>query len=193
MLLASKDKQPDPDTLVLLKICRDQVESMSIRSMLGAEGIEVFIHGENHRAMGGALLGAVLELRAMVRFSDLEDARDLIQELDYAEHLPAEEVEADPDDRSLQQFQSREIETVDTGRSSDKAALLAVVLPFGAGHFYAGHRGFAAGIAALQLLNLGLALQGWAVWRMAIAAVLFDAVFSGVAIRRDRQRAKLQD
>ena len=183
----------DPGALVLVKICRDQVEAMSIRGLLEAEGIEVFIHGENHRAMEGALLGAMIELRAMVRFSDLEDARELIEELDYAEHLPAEEVEPDPDDRSLQQFQTREVATFDTDRSPGKAALLAVVLPFGAGHFYAGRRGFAAGIAALQLLNLALSLQGWAVFRMAIATVIFDAVFSGVAIRRDRQRAKLQD
>ena len=166
---------------------------MSIRGLLEAEGIEVFVHGENHRAMEGALLGAMIELRAMVRFSDLEDARELIEELDYAEHLPAEDVEPDPDDRSLQQFQTREVQTFDTSRSSGKAALLAIVLPFGAGHFYANRRGFAGGIAALQLLNLGLLLQGWTVWRMAIATVIFDAVFSGVAIRRDRQRAKLQD
>ena len=166
---------------------------MSIRGLLEAEGIEVFVHGENHRAMEGALLGAMIELRAMVRFSDLEDARELIEELDYAEHLPAEDIEPDPDDQSLQQFQTREAVKFDTSRSSAKAALLAVVLPFGAGHFYAGRRGFAAAIAALQLLNLGLALQGWMMWRMVIATVIFDAVFSGVAIRRDRQRAKLAD
>lgn len=166
---------------------------MSIRGLLEAEGIEVFIQGENHRAMEGALLGAMIELRAMVRFSDLEDARELIEELDYAEHLPAEEIEPDPDDKSLAQFQSRQAVKFDTTRSPAKAALLALALPFGAGHFYAGRRGYAAAIAALQLLNVGLALQGWMVWRMALATVIFDAVFSGVAIRRDRARAKLAE
>lgn len=185
--------RPDPDALVLLKICRDQVEAMSVRGLLEAEGIEVHIHGENHRAMEGALLGAIIELRAMVRFKDLEDARELIEELDYAEHLPAEEVEPDPDDRSLQQFQAREIVPIDTTRDPRKAALLALVLPFGAGHYYAGRRGFAMSIAMIQVLNVALLLRGWTVWRMVVAMVVFDAIFSGVAIRKDRERAKLQD
>lgn len=166
---------------------------MSVRSLLESEGIEVFVQGENHRAMEGALLGAMIELRAMVRFRDLEDARELIEELDYAEHLPQEAIEPDPDDKSLQQFRKREVAAIDGSRDPVKAALLAVVIPFGAGHYYAGRRGFAVSIAALQCLNLMLWLQGWGVLRMVLAVVAFDAVFSGVAIRRDRDRAKLQE
>ena len=97
MSLTSEDEQPDPNAMVLLKICRDQVDAISTRALLEAEGIEVFVQGEHHRAMEGALLGAMIELRAMVRFSDLEDARELIEELDYAEHLPAEDNEPDPE------------------------------------------------------------------------------------------------
>ncbi len=185
--------RPDPEALVLLKICRDQVEAMSVRGLLEAEGIEVFVQGENHRAMEGALLGAIIELRAMVRFKDLEDARELIEELDYAEHLPPEEVEPDPEDKSLQQFQAREIAPIDTTRDPRKAALFALVIAFGGGHYYAGRRGFALCLAAIQALNVALLLRGWVVWRTVIAVVVFDAVFSGVAIRRDRERAKLRD
>ncbi len=185
--------RPDPDALVLLKICRDQVDAMSVRGLLEAEGIEVFVQGENHRAMEGALLGAIIELRAMVRFKDLDEARELIEELDYAEHLPAEPVEPDPDDKSLQQFQSRHVAPIDTTRDSRKAALWALLIPFGAGHYYAGRHGFAACIAGIQLLWFALALQGWFVWHLVLTMAVFDAVFSGVAIRRDRERAKLRD
>ncbi len=187
------DERPDPDTLVLLKICRDQVDAMSVRSLLESEGIEVLVQGEHHRAMEGALLGAMIELRAMVRFADLEVARELLEELDYAEHLPAEEVEPDPDDRSLRQFQERSPAVPAARRDARVAAALAVVLPFGAGHFYAGRKGFALGIAAIQLFNLVFWLKGWNVSRMVLLVVVFDAVFSGVAIRRDRQHDALDE
>ena len=182
----------DPDSLTLLKVCRDQVDAMSVRSLLEAEGIEVFIQGENHRAMEGALLGAMIELRAMVRARDLDDARELIEELDYAEHLPAETVEPDPGDKSLQQFQAREIVSIETNRDPAKAALLAVVIPFGAGHYYAHRPRFAAALAVLQALNIAFS-PGVMFWRTALLLVLCDALFAGVAIRRDRERAKLQD
>ena len=166
---------------------------MSVRSLLESEGIEVFVQGENHRALEGGLLAAVIELRVMVRFKDLEDARELLEELDYAEHLPPEPSEPDPDDKSLQQFQQRALKPLDTTRDPRKAALLAVLIPFGAGHFYAGRRGYAVVLAVVQCLNVVFWLQGWGVMKMALAVVVFDAVFSGLGIRRDRERAALRE
>jgi hypothetical protein len=166
---------------------------MSVRSLLESEGIEVFVQGENHRALEGGLLAAIIELRVMVRFKDLEDARELLEELDYAEHLPPESVEPDPNDRSLQEFQKRELTPIDTTRDPAKAALFALIVPFGGGHFYAGRRGSAAVLAVIQCLNVLFWLQGWGVLKMALAVVAFDAIFSGLRIRRDRERAQLRD
>jgi hypothetical protein len=53
---------PDPAELVLLTTCSDAVEPMSIRAMLEAEGIEVFVQGEHHRAQLG-FLGSYVDLR----------------------------------------------------------------------------------------------------------------------------------
>lgn len=166
---------------------------MSVRSLLESEGIEVFVQGENHRALEGGLLAAVIELRVMVRFKDLEDARELLEELDYAEHLPADPIEPDPDDKSLQQFQQRELKPLDPTRDPRKAALWALLIPFGGGHFYAGRRGYALALALVQCLNVAFWMAGWGVTQMALMLVVFDAVFSGLAIRRDRERARMRD
>ncbi|MEM6292478.1 MAG: DUF2007 domain-containing protein [Myxococcota bacterium] len=187
--------RPAPESLVLLTVCRDQVEAMTVRSLLEAEGIEVLIQGEHHRALEGSLLAAAIELRAMVRFADLDDARELLEELAYAEHLPAEPLDADADDKSLQQFQQRA--PAPTKARAEKspviAGVLALVIPFGAGHAYAGRSFIGGAIGLVQFVNIALALQGWNVWRVAIAAVVFDVIFSGVAIRHAAAREALDD
>lgn len=185
---------PNPDSFVLLKTCRDDVEAMSLRSLLEAEGIEVFVQGEHHRAVEGALMGAMIELRAMVRQADLDEARELIEELDYAEHLPAEPVPADPDDKSLQQFRDRETGTnPDAPRNPTSAVWRAMLLPFGGGHLYAGRTGVAAVLAAIQALNVILGLLGWGVGTAVMSLIVFDALFSAAALRRDQARLALPD
>ncbi len=186
---------PSPDALVLLTVCRDQVEAMTVRSLLESEGIEVLIQGEHHRALEGSLLAAAIELRAMVRFADLDDARELLEELAYAEHLPPEPVEADADDRSLQQFQARPPvpSRARAPKSPMLAAGLALIIPFGAGHAYAGRPVVAGVVALVQFINIAMYLQGWGVWHVALGVALFDAVFSGVAIRHAAAREALDD
>lgn len=181
--------RPDPDSLVLLKICREQVEAVSLRSFLESEGIEALVQGEHHRALEGPFLAAFIELRVMVRFGDLARAREVLAAMDHAEHLPAEPAEADPDDESLRRFRDRQLERVETARNPSRATLFAILIPFGGGHGYAQRRGVAMVLAAIQCLNLVLWLQGWSSLWISLVVVLFDAVFSGIAVRHDRERA----
>lgn len=177
-------ERPDPDSLVLLATYSDQAEAMTVRGLLAAEGIDVFVHGENPIAMEGSKLGSVVELRVMVRFDDLDEARELVEELDYAEHLPPEAVAPDPADRSLQAFNTRSPAT-QPGKDPTKAALLALLLPLGTGHYYAGRSRTGATLAVLQIACVVLWSQGWTVWPAMLGVAVFDALFSSAALRND--------
>jgi hypothetical protein len=87
----------DPDSLTLLLTCGDSFEASMVRSALEAHDIYSYVQGENHRALLGGM-GAFIELRVLVRRADLDDARELLEELrrtpasddDVAEEEPAE-------------------------------------------------------------------------------------------------------
>ena len=175
------------DSFVLLTTARDNVDAMGIRSVLEAEGIEVFVQGEHHRAMEGAF-GIFVELRVMVRRSDLDEARELLEEAKFAEHLPAEEIAAaDVTDKSVHRFNERspDVERTDTRRPKPiVAVLLAILLPIGAGHFYVGKRRIGMIIGALLIIDWILYLQGWFVAPAVIALVSLDALGALIAARR---------
>ena len=188
-------RSPDPMQLVVLMTCRDQVEAMGVRSLLESEGIEVLVQGEHHRALEGALLGA---LRVMVRRRELDDARELLEEAAYAEHLPPDADDAPIEDNSVLRFREQfddpdaEAPTSDVpARKPAMAVALALLLPFGTGHMYARRHltGVAIGIALL--VNFTLWLRGWFVLPAVVALVAFDAIWSSVAVRRDLQRRAL--
>jgi hypothetical protein len=184
------------DPFVRLTTARDNVETMGIRSLLESEGIDVFVQGEHHRALEGALLGAFVELVVMVRRSDLDDARELLEEAQYAEHLPAEEVAVDQiDDASIHRFRAQ---SPDEHRPSLRrprpalAILLAVLVPLGAGHFYVGKRGIGIVLGALLVLDWILFFRGWNVTFAVLALVGIDALGAAVSARRAGQRDALE-
>jgi hypothetical protein len=175
------------DSFVLLTTARDNVDAMGIRSVLEAEGIEVFVQGEHHRAMEGAF-GIFVELRVMVRRSDLDEARELLEEAKFAEHLPAEETAAaDVADKSVRRFNE---DRPDIERTHERrpnpivAVLLAIVLPIGAGHFYVGKRRTGMILGALLVIDWILFFQGWTVTLAVVALVAFDALGALIAARR---------
>ncbi len=175
------------DPFVLLTTARDNVDAMGVRSVLEAEGMEVFVQGEHHRAMEGAF-GVFVELRVMVRRSDLDEARELLEEATYAEHLPAEEIAAeDVADKSVHRFnENHPDEQRAEGRAPKPilAVVLAVLLPIGAGHFYVGKRRTGAIIGALLILQWILYLQGWNVTIAVLFLVALDALGAVIAARR---------
>jgi hypothetical protein len=187
----------DPDELVLLTTCSDSVEPMSIRAMLEAEGIEVFVQGEHHRAQLG-FLGSYVDLRVMVRAHDLEDARELLEEAAYAEHLPHDDGPEVEDDPSMRRFRERIGELPDESpgdavqgagsvrpRPAALAAILACSLTFGTGHMVARLWSTAAVLAITELFLIGMLLGGRAIAAIAIAAlVLYDAIGGTLAVRR---------
>ncbi len=184
--------------LVALMTCRDQVEAMGVRSLLESEGIEVLVQGEHHRALEGALLGAMIELRVMVRRGDLDDARELLEEVAYAEHLPPDDEVAPIEDKSVLRFREQfddpdaDVPTSDApARKPAMAAALAVLVPFGSGHIYARRPVTGAAIGVALLVNFVLWLQGWFVLPAVVALVGFDAIWSSVMVRRDLQRRAL--
>jgi hypothetical protein len=180
----------EEDPFTRLTSARNNVHAMEIRSLLEAEGIEVFVQGENHRALEG-MLGVYVELFVMVRKSDIDDARELLEEAKYAEHIPAEEVAAeDVDDESIHRFVAQspdENRPRVTGPRPIFAVVLAVLIPLGAGHFYVKKRVIGAVIGSLLLLDWILYIRGWNVTLAVVGLVAVDAI--GAAITAKRMRA----
>ncbi|MEM6989104.1 MAG: DUF2007 domain-containing protein [Myxococcota bacterium] len=95
------------DNLVELTVCQSHAELIGVRSLLESEGIDVAVVGDQHAGTGG-MLAAPNPLRVMVGAGDLDLARELLEELDYAEHLPAEPSSSqDEGGRSMEYFRAR--------------------------------------------------------------------------------------
>jgi len=97
----------DPTSFVLLQTCYDQATVMTVQSLLESERIEVIMKRMADRSIEGHARGPALEVRAMVHADDLAKAKALLEAFDSAEVVPGETIEADPNDRSLQQFRER--------------------------------------------------------------------------------------
>ncbi len=97
----------DPDPFVLLQTCYDQATVMTVQSVLESEQIEVVMKRMADRTIEGHARGPALEVRAMVRTTELATAQALLEAFDSAEVVPSEVSEPDPNDRSLQQFRER--------------------------------------------------------------------------------------
>ena len=192
----------DPREFVPLTTCRDDAEVIGIRSLLEAEGIRVFVQGEHHRAVTGRLFGAMVELRVFVERADLEDARELLEEVEYAEHLPPENVEADPKDRSLQRFleEHDELERLVepdlpknlSPRRPWVAVVIALFVPFGLAHLYARRPGRALVLFVLLVTTWALEFTFTNVWYIRILLVSLDAFGAVRAIKQDRAKGYLE-
>jgi hypothetical protein len=179
------------DPLVLLRTCSSMVEAKALHAMLEAEGIDVLIHGEHHRAQLG-FLGPYVDLRLMVRASALDDARELIEEADYAEHLPPDDASPQEDDLSMKKWRESageeppDLEPLDGPRPrfAFLPVVLAVSIGLGTGHMYGRRWGIAAVLFVVQIFLFGLAFGGhtWAAPLNAIAH-LIDAVGGVMAVR----------
>lgn len=97
----------DPSDFVLLQTCHDQATVMTVQSLLESERIEVIMKRVADRSIEGHSRGPALEVQAMVRPSDLAKAQALLEAFESAEVAPSEASEADPGDRSVQQFRAR--------------------------------------------------------------------------------------
>lgn len=196
-------KELDPAEFVPLTTCRDDAEVIGIRSVLEAEGIRVFVQGEHHRAVTGRLFGAMVELRVFVQRADLENARELLEEVEYAEHLPPDNVEADPKDRSLQRFLEEHDEASEplvepdlpknlSPRRSWVAVLIALFVPFGIAHLYARRPGRALVLFVLLVMTFALKFTFANVWLVRVVLVSLDAIGAVLAIRQDRAKGYLE-
>ena len=181
-------------SLVLLQTCGSVVEAKYLQAMLQAEGIDTFVEGEHHRAQLG-FLGTYVDLRLMVVAADLDDARELIEEADHAEHLPSEGGPPSMDDASVQRWREGagdEPEGADElavpGPAPRRAVLvpafLGFVVGFGTGSAYARQRGTALLLFVAQVFVLGPALLGQS-WALAVSILLRvgDAVLGVRAVR----------
>ncbi len=98
------------DSPVELTVCQSHAELIGVRSLLESEGVEVAVAGDQHAGTGG-MLAAPNPLRVVVAADDLELARELLEELDYAEHLPAEpSSDREEGGRSMEYFRARDEE-----------------------------------------------------------------------------------
>ena len=97
----------DPSDFVLLQTCYDQAMVMTVQSLLESERIEVIMKRIADRSIEGHSRGPALEVQAMVRPSDLAKAQALLEAFESADVVASEASEADPGDRSVQQFQER--------------------------------------------------------------------------------------
>lgn len=182
------------DELVLLTTCGNTVEAAATKSMLEAEGIVVFIHGEHHRAQLG-FLGTYVDLRLMVRAAALSDAKELLEEAKYAEHIAPEDDGSAADDLSIQRWRERagsEPATTDDDeltvpalrpRSIAVPIALGIVLGLGTGHLYGGR--FKTALALFILQALSTAYLAWPLVIVAVAILrLADAIGGARAIRK---------
>lgn len=97
----------DPRDFVLLQTCYDQATVMTVQSLLESERIEVVMKRIADRSIEGHARGPALEVRAMVRPSDLSAAQALLEAFESAEVVPSERSEPNPNDRSVRQFRAR--------------------------------------------------------------------------------------
>jgi hypothetical protein len=171
------------EAMVLLTTCHDDVEAVSVRSLLESEGIEVLVQGQHHRALEGSLFGTFIALRVLVRRRDLEDAREILEELAHAEHLPPDPPEAiaTARDRSLDRWRERARDDDDATAPAKPldpniARIAGIVFPLGGAHLYARKWGRAALIGGFQLLEWVLLARGWNTWIALLMLVFVDTV-----------------
>lgn len=160
--------EADPNALVSLVKAETEVDARALCAHLGAHGVEAVIQGEHHRSMLG-VLGAYIEPALLVKASELEQARRLVEE-----YRAAARAEEDPELEAelAREAEGAAVEAEDLGikprpqealRRSPKRAgvaiLLALVPGLGCGHFYAGatFRGALLLLAELAGLALGAA------------------------------------
>jgi hypothetical protein len=158
--------------LVAIRSCVSSDEAQVVRSFLEAEGIQVYLQGENHRALLG-MMGPYIELRIMVPpeqaeeavallasasegiggLSESEDALGGLSETaDPAGALSVPGVRAATDGDEPASFASS------TSTLRPKLPVMAVFLSlcvtFGTGHLYAGATKRGIGLGMLEIAAL---------------------------------------
>jgi len=78
-MLTGVSKPADPTALVCLTGCLDSPRGAVVRMTLHAAGIHALLQAEQHRALLGPF-GGYIEPRVLVRQSDLEVARELLED-----------------------------------------------------------------------------------------------------------------
>jgi|GEM_PF-1859136 len=192
-------KELDPEEFVPLTTCRDDAEVIGVRSLLESEGIRVFVQGEHHRAVTGQMFGAMVELRVHVPRKDLDEARELLEEIEYAEHLPPEKTDADPKDRSLQRFleehdeESAPLVEPDLPKNLSPrrpwvAVVIALFIPLGLAHLYARRPGRALILFVLLVTTFAMKFTFANVWVVRLVLMGLDAFGAVHAIKQDRKK-----
>jgi hypothetical protein len=168
------------------------VEATATKSMLESEGIDAFVHGEHHRAQLG-FFGPHVDLRVMVRASQLPDARELLEEAEYAEHLPPDEPAPAIDDASVQRWREHAGEEPQPSADDDLERRparprslgipigLGLVVGLGTGHLYGGRFALGAALGIAQLLVGAYVPSPW-MWVALVALRLVDALGGARAI-----------
>ena len=78
---------PDQKDWVSVRVVASLVDAQLARGLLESEGLECYVHGEQHRSMLG-LLGAYIEARLMVRGADRARAEQILADMDEANAHP---------------------------------------------------------------------------------------------------------
>ena len=150
----------------------DNAQASLIRAYLEHHEIHVYVQGENHRSMLG-MVGAYIALRIMVPGTQLDEARELLEEYENAE--PEDE---GPEFRGAfrdvgdDEDEEDSLELAEVERRVKAARLAAIVLPLGGGNFSAGAPLRGLVLAALVGLTLFKAATGAPILLLAWPAIV---------------------
>lgn len=174
------------ETWVEVRRFDDAVSAHLLCELLRAQGIPAAVRGSGSGSGIFTRFAAVVDLRVVVPQPQLLHARAALRAFDSGElerELPPELAPGsapyrdrlDPDERPRP-----------LRRSSLAAALLALLVPVGGGHFYTRHHGAAFALAGgiLALTACGVALDAPWLFLAALLVVLADALLAPLAARR---------
>ena len=170
----------DSDAMVHLVQVGDNGEASVLRSFLECHDIHVYVQGENHRSVLG-MVGAFVELKIMVPASQLDDARELLEEYNAEtpeEHGPEfqgpNRDEFDDQDAKDNQWLHEKALSI----SRRRLRIASFVFPFGGGHFAMG--AWARGLLLLAIVVASLVAAGSTtsfllLWPLTIAMDIYGA------------------
>ncbi len=171
----------DSDAMVHLVQVGDNGEASVLRSFLECHDIHVYVQGENHRSVLG-MVGAFIELKIMVPASQLDDAKELLEE--YNAETPEGNAPTEFQGPNRDEFDDQD---ADDNRwlhekalsiSRRRLRIASFVFPFGGGHFAMGAWARGLLLLAIVVASLVAAVSTASfllLWPLAIVMDLYGA------------------
>ena len=190
-MTSDQSRQPPQQNLTHVASAGDNGEASVMRSYLEHHGIDVLISGENSRSVLG-MVGGFVELRIMVPTPQAEEAKELLVEYEQGsaeeppEHRGPFRDELDEEDEQSDGWKDDASRT----RAKRTALGVALVFPFGGGHFVTGAilRGFLLGGVAMY--SLGRGFENHAFLGLFAAAAAVDIYGSQMRVAQGRRKSQ---